>query len=88
MKKVMLLVLVAMMAGCATTKDIEGLQTQVDVLKVSVEGVSQAAQAAKVVSAQASVSAAFAAKAALDAVQSQQEIAAKLDALFKHTMEK
>lgn len=88
MKKLVLVVMLLSLVGCASTGSVENLQSQIDVIKVDVDATAKVAQEAKVVASQAAVSAAFAAKRSLDAVQSQEEISAKLDRLFKKRMEK
>jgi len=88
MKKLVLVVMLLSLVGCASTGSVENLQSQIDLIKVDVDTTAKVAQEAKVVASQAAVSAAFTEKALLDAVQSQEEISAKLDHLFRTRMEK
>ncbi len=85
MKRLMKVSLIAMVAslavGCATSSDVENLQTQIDGLKTSVAQASSDAAAAQ--------SAAADAKAAAErAAQYAQDTNSKLDSMFKHSMQK
>ncbi len=85
MKKVMKLSMVALVAslvvGCASTSDIENLQSQVDGLKTSVAQASADA-------ASAASQAAAAEAAANRAAQYAQDTNSKLDSMFKKSMMK
>ncbi len=85
MKKVMKLSMVAVVAllavGCASTSDIENLQSQIDGLKTSVAQASADA-------ASASSQAAAAEAAANRAAQYAQDTNSKLDSMFKKSMMK
>jgi len=81
--KVIKLSMIAMVAtlvvGCASTSDIENLQSQIDGLKTSVASASSDAQSA--------LAAATAAEAAANrAAQFAQDTNSKLDNLFKKSM--
>jgi len=83
MKKVIKLSMIAMVAtlvvGCASTSDIENLQSQIDGLKTSVASASSDAHSA--------LAAATAAEAAANrAAQFAQDTNSKLDNLFKKSM--
>ncbi len=90
MKKVIKLSLIAMVAtlvvGCASTSDIENLQSQVDGLKTSVAQASSDAQSAQSAAADAAAKAAAAESAANRAAQYAQDTNSKLDNLFKKSM--
>ncbi|MDO9163206.1 MAG: Lpp/OprI family alanine-zipper lipoprotein [Methylococcaceae bacterium] len=87
MKKVIKLSMVALVAslvvGCASTSDIENLQSQIDGLKTSVAQASADAQNAQSAAADASAKAAAAESAANRAAQYAQDTNSKLDNLFK-----
>lgn len=92
MKKVMKLSMVALVAslvvGCASTSDIESLQSQVDGLKTSVASASADAASAKSAADSASSQAAAAEAAANRAAQYAQDTNSKLDSMFKKSMMK
>lgn len=84
----MIAMMVALVVGCASTSDIENLQTQVDSLKVSVTQASSDAQSASAAAADASAKAAAAEAAANRAAAYAQDTNSKLDNLFKKSMMK
>ena len=90
MKKVIKLSMIAMVAtlvvGCASTSDIENLQSQVDGLKTSVAQASSDAQSALSAANDAADKAAAAEAAANRAAQYAQDTNSKLDNLFKKSM--
>jgi len=92
MKKVMKLSMVALVAslvvGCASTSDIDSLQSQVDSLKTSVAQASADAASAKSAADSASSQAAAAEAAANRAAQYAQDTNSKLDSMFKKSMMK
>lgn len=92
MKKVMKLSLVAMVAllavGCASTSDVENLQSQIDGLKSSVAQATADAASAKSAADAASAQAAAAEAAANRAAQYAQDTNSKLDSMFKKSMMK
>ena len=92
MKKVIKLSMIAMVAtlvvGCASTSDIENLQSQIDGLKSSVAQASSDAASAKSAADSASAQAASAEAAANRAAQYAQDTNEKLDKMFKHKMKK
>ncbi len=90
MKKVIKLSMIAMVAtlvvGCASTSDIENLQSQIDGLKTSVASASSDAQSALAAANDAASKAAAAESAANRAAQYAQDTNSKLDNLFKKSM--
>ncbi|MGZ5049470.1 MAG: Lpp/OprI family alanine-zipper lipoprotein [Methylobacter sp.] len=92
MKKVMKLSLVAVVAllavGCASTSDVENLQSQIDGLKSSVAQATADAASAKSAADAASAQAAAAEAAANRAAQYAQDTNSKLDSMFKKSMMK
>lgn len=92
MKKVMKLSMVALVASlvvaCASTSDIDNLQSQVDGLKTSVAQASADAASAKSAADSASAQAASAEAAANRAAQYAQDTNSKLDSMFKKSMMK
>lgn len=83
MKK--LLFLSILLTGCASTSDIESLQSQIVVLDSRISNVAQDAQVAKEAAIQAGVKANEASAAANRAAQYAQEVNSKLDRLFRKT---
>ncbi|GAB6139525.1 hypothetical protein JCM14076_02540 [Methylosoma difficile] len=92
MKKVMKLTMIAAVAamavGCASTSDIDNLQSQIDGLKTSVAQASSDAASAQSAAADAASKAASAEAAANRAAQYAQDTNAKLDSMFKKSMMK
>ncbi|ASF44673.1 Lpp/OprI family alanine-zipper lipoprotein [Methylovulum psychrotolerans] len=92
MKRVVKLSMVAlavsMVVGCASSSDIDGLQSQIDSLKTSVAQASSDASSAMSAANDASSRAAAAESAANRAAQYAQETSSKLDSMFKKTMMK
>ena len=92
MKKVVKLSMIALVAslavGCASTSDVENLQSQVDGLKTSVAQASSDAAAAQSAAADAASKAAAAESAANRAAQYAQDTNSKLDNMFKKSMMK
>ena len=87
MVKLSMLVLVAsLVVGCASTSDIENLQSQIDGLKSSVASASSDAQSALSAANDAAAKAAAAEAAANRAAQYAQDTNSKLDNLFKKSM--
>ena len=74
MKLSMVALVASLVVGCASTSDVENLQSQIDGLKTSV--------------AQASADAAAAESAANRAAQYAQDTNSKLDSMFKKSMMK
>ena len=91
-KLALLSIITVLLVGCATTSDIENLQTQVDGLKTSVAQVSSDVQAAHMAAANASASASASATAAeiaaTHAAKNAQETSIKLGHLFKKALMK
>jgi hypothetical protein len=92
MKKVIKLSMIAMVAslvvGCASTSDIENLQSQIDGLKTSVAQASSDAASAQSAAADAAAKASAAESAANRAAQYAQDTNSKLDNMFKKSMMK
>jgi len=92
MKKLVKLSIVALVAGlvvgCASTSDIDNLQSQIDGLKTSVAQASSDAASAQSAANDAAARAASAEAAANRAAQYAQDTNAKLDSMFKKTMMK
>ena len=90
MKKVvklsMIALAVSLVAGCASTSDIENLQSQIDGLKTSVAQASSDAASAQSAANDAASRAAAAESAANRAAQYAQDTNSKLDNLFKKSM--
>lgn len=78
----------AMAVGCASTSDIDNLQSQIDGLKTSVAQASSDAASAQSAAAEAASKAAAAEAAANRAAQYAQDTNSKLDEYFKKTMRK
>lgn len=92
MKKLAKLSVVALTAslavGCASTADVENLQTQIDDLNTRVSRAASDAASAKSAAADASARAAAAEAAANRAASYAQDANSKLDRLFKKSMMK
>jgi len=92
MKKVVKLSIVALVAGlivgCASTSDIDNLQSQIDGLKTSVAQASSDAASAQSAANDAASRAASAEAAANRAAQYAQDTNSKLDSMFKKSMMK
>ena len=92
MKKVvklsMIALAVSLVAGCASTSDIENLQSQIDGLKTSVAQASSDAASAQSAANDAASRSAAAESAANRAAQYAQDTNSKLDNLFKKSMMK
>jgi murein lipoprotein len=92
MKKVIKLSMIALALGllsaCATTSDIENLQSQVNGLDTSVKQASADAASAQTTAAGAAAKAEAAEAAANQAAQLSQDANAKLDRKFKRSMMK
>jgi len=92
MKKVIKLSIVALIAGlvvgCASTSDIDNLQSQIDSLKTSVAQASSDAASAQSAANDAASRAAAAEAAANRAAQYAQDTNSKLDSMFKKSMMK
>ena len=88
MKVKMLMVLVASLlaVGCATNSDIEGLQTQISGIKISVVQITTDVQNAKAASAEALTKATAAEDAATRAALLAADTNIKLDTVFKNAM--
>lgn len=74
--------------GCASTGDVEKLQSQIDVLKTSVSTVETTAKQAQESASDAAQRAAAASAAANRAAQYSQETSSHLDSLFHRAMVK
>ena len=92
MKKVVKLSMVALVAGlvvgCASTSDIDNLQSQIDGLKTSGAQASSDAASAQSAANDAASRAAAAEAAANRAAQYAQDTNSKLDSMFKKSMMK
>ena len=92
MKKVIKLSMIALafslVAGCATTSDVENLQSQVNGLDTSVKQASADAASAQTTAADAAAKAEAAEAAANRAAQLSQDANSKLDKKFKRSMMK
>ena len=92
MKKViklsMIALAVSLVAGCATTSDVENIQSQVDGLNTSVQQASADAASAQSTAADAATKAEAAEAAANRAAQLSQDANSKLDRKFKRSMMK
>ena len=92
MKKVMKLSIIALVlslvTACATTSDVENLQSQVNGLDTSVKQASADAASAQTTAADAAARAAAAETAANRAAQLSQDANSKLDRKFKRSMMK
>lgn len=74
--------------GCASTSDIEGLQSQIDGLQTQIATASSDAASAQASAAEAAAKAAAAEAAANRAAQYAQDTNSKLDRMFKKSMMK
>lgn len=83
--KVAGIVAVSMLAGCASTSDVEGIQTQIDSLKVSAAQVATDATNARTTASVAAEKSTAAQIAADRAAQLSLAASAKLDKLFKQS---
>lgn len=92
MKKLIRLSAVILVAGiatgCATNKDIEGLQSQINTLKTQVSEASKDAASAKAAANDAAARAAAAESAANRAAAYAEDTNSKLDRMFKKSMMK
>jgi len=87
--KISAIVLTAGLAtGCASTSDIENLQTQIDVLTAQISTASADSAKAQAAAAEAAAKAAAAEAAANRAAQYAQDTNSKLDRMFKKSMMK
>ena len=86
MTKLMAVAVILTLVGCASTGDVEGIQSQVDTLKVSVAQVSTDALAAQATASDAASKATAAQIAADKAAQLCLEAGSKLDRMFKKAM--
>lgn len=80
--------MVGLASGCASTSDLDGLQSQIDTLKSQVSSASSDAASARADAAEAASKAAAAEAAANRAAQYAQETNDKLDRMFKKSMMK
>ena len=74
--------------GCASTSDIDNLQSQINAMKTDVAGAKDAASSANAAATDAAARAASAEAAAKRAADTAQEVNTKLDRMFKHSMMK
>jgi murein lipoprotein len=92
MKRVVKLSMIALavstVVGCASSSDIDNLQSQIDTLKTSVAQASSDAASAQSAANDAASRAAAAESAANRAAQYAQETSAKLDSMFTKAMRK
>ena len=92
MKKVIKLSMIALafslVAGCATTSDVENLQSQISGLDTAVKQASADAASARTTAVDAAEKADAAEGAANKATQLSQEANSKLDKKFKRSMRK
>jgi len=87
--KISAIVLTAGLAtGCASTSDIENLQTQIDGLTAQISTASADSAKAQAAAAEAAAKAAAAEAAANRAAQYSQDTNSKLDRMFKKSMMK
>jgi murein lipoprotein len=84
----MIALAVSLVAGCATTKDVENLQSQVNGLDTSVKQASADASSAQTTAADAAEKAQAAEASANRAAQLSQDANNKLDKKFKRSMMK
>lgn len=77
-----------LLAACATTSDVENLQSQVDGLDTSVKQASATAASAQATAAEAAAKAEAAEAAANRAAELSQDTNSKLDNRFKRSMMK
>ena len=87
-KLALLSFITVLLVGCATTSDIENLQTQVDGLKISVAQVASDVKEAQLSASKAYASSTAAEIAASHAAKNAQETSIKLGHLFKKAMMK
>lgn len=87
-KLAMVVLAFGLVAACATTKDVENLQSQVNGLDTSVKQASADAASAKTTAADAAAKAEAAEAAANQAAQLSQEANNKLDRNFRRSMMK
>jgi uncharacterized protein YcfL len=78
----------SLVVGCATTSDVENLQSQVDGLNTSVKQASADAASAQTTAADAAAKAQAAEAAANRAAQLSEDANSKLDRKFKRSMMK
>jgi len=91
MKKIKLatvMIVAGLATGCASTSDIDNLQSQIDELKTQISSASSDAASAQSSAAEAAARAAAAEAAANRAAQYAQETNSKLDRMFKKSMMK
>lgn len=81
-------VVAGLMTGCASTSDIDNLQSQIDTLKSQISSASSDAASAQAAAAEAAAKAAAAEAAANRAAQYAQDTNSKLDRMFKKSMMK
>lgn len=74
--------------GCASTSDIDNLQSQINTMKTDVAGAKDAANSANTAATDAAARAASAESAAKRAADTADQVNTKLDRLFKHSMQK
>ena len=77
-----------LVVGCASTSDIDNLQSQINALKTDVSGAKDAAASANTAATDAAARAAAAEAAANRAASTADEVNTKLDSMFKHSMMK
>jgi murein lipoprotein len=82
------LIIAGLATGCASTSDIDNLQSQIDTLKTQISTASSDAAKAQASAAEAAARAAAAEAAANRAAQYAQETNSKLDRMFKKSMMK
>ncbi len=82
------MIVAGLATGCASTSDIDNLQSQIDELKTQISSASSDAASAKSSAAEAAARAAAAEAAANRAAQYAQETNSKLDRMFKKSMMK
>lgn len=87
-KLTMITLAFSLVAACATTSDVENLQTQVDGLDTSVKQASADAASAQTTAADAAAKAEAAEAAANRAAELSQDTNSKLDRKFKRSMMK
>ena len=85
MKKILLSIILLSLTACATTKDIESLQSQIDDLKTPIASAQDTASAAKLSALNATTLASQANYWAVAAEGYSKQINLKLDEYFKQT---
>lgn len=83
-----MLIMAVSVTGCATTKDVKRLEGEIDAIKSQLATTQSAADAATKAAADAKAAADRAEKAAMDAKAAADATNAKIDNMFKKSMQK